>query len=135
MEGEGAVSLPDSVELADLGLPSDRSSLVRYLANSYKGVGEKTAQRLVEEFGADLFRVLHEEPKRLQSVIRADRVDRLLQGWKSDLVRRLERMEEGGENQGDKRRGEEGIPPRRRTRRGARGRSRSGGETPEGTPS
>ena len=60
----GAVSrpvdrIPGRWTSALWALPTDGPALVRYLTNSYKGVGKKTAERLVEEFGSGLFEVLH----------------------------------------------------------------------------
>jgi hypothetical protein len=118
----------DPLDLAGLGLPTEGPALVQYLTNSYKGVGQKTAERLADEFGAGLFEVLHREPERLGSVIMPNRVDQLLEGWKADLGRRMGRM--AGGSQG-KEKGSEAAAaaPRRRTRKGTRGRSRGGGET------
>jgi hypothetical protein len=122
------------LDIASLGLPSDDTALIRYLTNSYKGVGQKTAERLVGEFGAGLFEVLHNEPERLGSVIRADRVDQLLEGWRADLARRLDRGPGEGEAKESKSY-EGGGPSKRRTRRGTRGRSRGGGSKPSKDPS
>jgi hypothetical protein len=90
-------------------------------------VGRKTAERLVEEFGSGLFEVMHTEPGRLASVIRSDRVDQLLEGWKADLERRTLKGEGArAEKQGGSD-ASESSPPRRRARRGTRGRKRNGG--------
>jgi uncharacterized protein (TIGR00288 family) len=122
------VSASDPLDLAGLGLPTEGSAMVQYLTHSYKGVGRKTAERLVEEFGPGLFEVLHREPGRLGSVIMPNRVDQLLEGWKTDLGRRMGRM--AGGSQGKEKGSEEAAAaPRRRTRKGTRGRSRGGGET------
>ncbi len=122
------------LDIGGLGLPTDGPALIRYLANSYKGVGQKSAERLVNEFGSGLFEVLHREPERLGSVIRADRVDQLIEGWRTDLGRRLERM--AGEAQAKEvaSKGNPGRTPRR-TRKGTRGPGRSGGVKPENDPS
>ena len=122
---------PEPLDLAGLGLPTEGPAMVQYLTNSYTGVGRKTAERLVHEFGSGLFEVLHREPERLGSVIKANRVDQLLQGWEADLGRRLGRM--AGEGQAREKGPEEvGATPRRRTRTGTRGRGRDGGgKTPK----
>ena len=137
VQGDQVASIETSGEALDigaLGLPTDGPALIRYLTNSYKGVGEKTAQRLVNEFGAGLFEVLHRDPKRLESVIRADRVGQLLEGWKADLGRRLERR--AGETQGQGTGTTESAPPARpRTRKSTRGRGRGGGGKSEKEPS
>jgi hypothetical protein len=83
----------------------------------------------VEEFGPGLFRVLHQEPHRLESVIKANRVGQLLEGWKADLARRTGRPAGGEESQGPEVSKPE-AQPRRRTRKGTR-RSRGGGAKDE----
>ncbi len=127
---------PESLDLAALGLPTEGPALVQYLTNSYKGVGQKTAERLVEEFGIGLFEVLHREPERLGSVIMANRVDQLLLGWKADLGRRLGRMAGGGQGREIEAKESPGSP-RRRTRKGTRGRggASGGGDKPAKDPS
>ncbi|MCJ7628752.1 MAG: NYN domain-containing protein [Longimicrobiales bacterium] len=117
---------PESLDLAALGLPTEGPALVQYLTHSYKGVGQKTAERLVDEFGIGLFEVLHREPERLGSVIMAKRVDQLLLGWKADLGRRLGRMAGGGQGREVEAK-ESTASPRRRTRKGTRGRGGAGG--------
>ncbi len=99
--------------------------MIRYLTNSYKGVGQKTAERVVAEFGSNLFEVLHKEPGRLQSVLKANRVDQLVEGWKVDLARRLGTApaeETTGTGDGSKETG----AAKRRSRKGTR-RPRGGG--------
>jgi hypothetical protein len=99
--------------------------MVRYLSNSYKGVGKKTAERLVQEYGSGLFEKLHREPKEVEAVIPAGRFEQLLKGWKADLARRLERTSPDTSPQAEEK--EESRPAsRRRTRRGGRGRGKEG---------
>ena len=127
-------SSPEVLDFGALGLPTDGPALVRYLTNSYKGVGRKTSEALVESFGAGLFEVIHREPERLKSVIRADRMDQLLQGWKADLGRRLERLGSGKEPQEDD--ASVSKPrPGRRTRKSSRSRSGGEGSPPANDPS
>ena len=122
----GSPDSGDTLDLASLGLPTDKDALVRYLANSYKGVGQKTAETLVEEFGSHLFHILQSEPERLGSVVRADRVDRLLEGWRQDLARRRERRgKEQGPSEGS--RSDSPGATGRRTRQGSRTKSRGRG--------
>jgi len=132
--GSGRESREGSTEPLDsaaLALPTGGQALIRYLTNSYKGVGKKTAERVVEEFGSELFQVLHAHPERLDAVIPPNRADQLLRGWRSDLARRLERRGEEGNGGGGKNdkseKNEERSSGRRRTRRGSRSRGRSGG--------
>ncbi len=115
-----------------LGLPTDGPAVIRYLTNSYKGVGQKTAETLVETFGPDLFAILLEDPARVAGTLPQSRADQLLEGWKVDLTRRRERR--GAAGSGAK--GGEKAPPapeekartgKRRTRRGSRGRGKGEG--------
>ncbi len=49
--------------------PEDRISVLRYLSSgAVKGVGPKLAEKIVERFGDDTFRILEEEPERLAEV-------------------------------------------------------------------
>ncbi|MDH5590294.1 MAG: NYN domain-containing protein [Gemmatimonadota bacterium] len=79
-----------------LGLPTDPSAILRYLAHRYKGVGEKTAEGLVERFGADLFRVLRDDPEALSSVIGPKRAEQVLAAWNTDYARRTGGGKSGG---------------------------------------
>ncbi len=106
-EAEGIVSLGRlrggsfEVRLADPGradgvpfdaraleLPTSENSIRSYLANRYKGVGIKTAERLVEQFGAEVFSVLHESPERVKKVLSRARAETVLQNWTGDYERR-----------------------------------------------
>ena len=78
---------------AALGLPTDADAQVRYLSNSYGGVGRKTAEKLVEGLGEDLFRVFQEEPERVRDVIPPARAQNVLEQWKADFDRRRSRVE------------------------------------------
>ncbi len=50
-------------------LPADSESLVTYIANSeVKGVGEKTAQRIIKKFGDDALEVIRYKPDLLVSI-------------------------------------------------------------------
>ena len=74
-----------------LGLPSGREATMRYLANSYKGVGKKTAEALVDAFGKDLFEVLQHSPERVREVVPL-RAEQVLTGWRADYVRRMDAL-------------------------------------------
>jgi hypothetical protein len=73
-----------------LGLPTDGPATVRYLSNSYGGVGEKTAEALVEALGDQLFNVLHDDPDRIASIVPQARAERVLEGWRRDFERRAQ---------------------------------------------
>ena len=67
-----------------LRLPTEPAAVRRYLANRYRGVGEKTAATLIDNFGPELFRILAEEPGRLKGVIPPKRAEQLLTAWNKD---------------------------------------------------
>ncbi|MBQ8344859.1 MAG: ATP-dependent RecD-like DNA helicase [Clostridia bacterium] len=50
-------------------MPADRASILRYLASrAIKGIGPKTAERIVEEFGEDSFDVIENHPEWLANI-------------------------------------------------------------------
>jgi hypothetical protein len=95
--------------------------MIRYLANSYKGVGQKTAESLVAEFGQGLYAVLQKEPERIGSLIPAGRAEKLLAAWRTDIDRRQQKLQAEGPEPEDS--GSDDTPPSKRRTRG-RGRSR-----------
>ena len=120
------------VDPSKLGLPTDAGAQVRYLTNRYKGVGKKTAEKLVEGLGENLFTVLQEEPQRVQELIPPARAENVLEQWKADFDRRSGL---GGEKASDRapqdRKDRPGRDQRGPRGRGGRGR-RGGGETSSG---
>lgn len=76
------------VDLKALGLPTDPDAIVRYMTHRYKGVGEKTAETLVEQFGSDVFTVLRDDPARIKNAVPARRGDQVLDAWALDYERR-----------------------------------------------
>lgn len=77
-----------SSSLDDLALPSEKGAIVRYLAHRYKGVGEKTAEALVDHFGADIFRTMHENADAISDVVPPKRAEQVLEAWRADYERR-----------------------------------------------
>ena len=75
-----------------LGLPTSESSIKSYLANRYKGVGEKTAEHIVSHFGKDAFQVVHREPERVRSILPKSRADAVLAAWAGDYDRRAREL-------------------------------------------
>ncbi|KPK79291.1 MAG: hypothetical protein AMS25_13185 [Gemmatimonas sp. SM23_52] len=67
---------------------TELSGLIARLTR-YPGVGERTAQSLVETFGTDVFRVLDEEPERVKELLPDHRAERVLEA-------RREEREAGG---------------------------------------
>jgi hypothetical protein len=67
-----------------LPLPTEESAIVERLA-SYKGVGRKSAEAMVQAFGPDaVFRVLQEQPDRVRQMLGGRRAEQLLRGWQQD---------------------------------------------------
>ncbi|MFO7893582.1 MAG: NYN domain-containing protein [Longimicrobiales bacterium] len=76
----------------DLGLPTEEGAVIRYLSNSYQGVGQKTAEALIEEFGAaGVFNGLDAHPERVKEILGTGRrTELLLEAWNRDYRRRAE---------------------------------------------
>ena len=57
------------VEQSEKQLPADRASILRYLSSgTIKGIGPKTAQRIVDEFGDETFDVMENHPEWLSAI-------------------------------------------------------------------
>ncbi len=57
------------VETCEKQLPADAASILRYLSSgSIKGIGPKTAQRIVDQFGDETFEVIEEHPEWLAAI-------------------------------------------------------------------
>jgi uncharacterized protein (TIGR00288 family) len=112
-EGAAVATFPPG-SLEGLGLPSEPDAIVRYLTHRYKGVGEVTAQMLVDKYGAGLFTALRDDPQAVASAIPAGRGEQLIEAWNADFERRTQ-LRDGGGNGGERPEGR---------RRGGRGRSR-----------
>ncbi len=113
-------------DAGELGLPTDPDAIARYLTHRYRGVGEKTAESLVERFGTDLFRVLRDDPDAIKAAVTPKRAEQVLEAWHTDYERRLGRRSGGGDGGGggDNSRSERGGR-RGGRRRGPRGRNES----------
>jgi uncharacterized protein (TIGR00288 family) len=79
-ETPGAVAGTPAVAPAAEG---DPRSIVSRLTG-YAGVGEKTAETLVDAFGADTLRVLDEEPERVKEVLPESRAERVLEARREE---------------------------------------------------
>jgi uncharacterized protein (TIGR00288 family) len=84
----------------DIGLPTQEGAVIRYLSNSYQGVGQKTAEALIEEFGADgVFNGLDAHADRVKELLGAGRrTELLLEAWQRDFSRRRGAGETVGES-------------------------------------
>ena len=103
----GASTTPSEGSVAKLGLPSEPGAIVRYLTHRYKGVGEKTAETLVEHFGTELFAKMQTDPDAILAVV-PRRGEQVLEAWRSDFARRTG-GDDGPENgSGNGRRGGRG---------------------------
>ena len=71
-----------------LGLPTTEGSIKSYLAHRYKGVGIKTAERLVDHFGASVFEVMQTQPERVRQALFKARAESVLANWAGDYKRR-----------------------------------------------
>ena len=99
---------PPKFDWKALELPTSAASIEKYLAHRYKGVGVKTAERLVKHFGTDVFKVLQHEPERVRKVLPRLRADSVLTSWATDFERRRRALE--------RKAGARGGPPQRRNR-------------------
>ena len=67
---------------------------MKYLSNSYGGVGKRTAETLVDALGDELFHVLEANPSRVAEILPPARAERVMAGWRADYQRRIERSAE-----------------------------------------
>ncbi len=91
-------------------LPTEAGAVIRYLSNSYKGVGQKTAEQLIDAFGANgVFTALATEPDRVREVLGPGRrTDQLMEAWEADLARRRARS---GNGRSEERAGQPAVTP------------------------
>ncbi|MBA4160168.1 MAG: NYN domain-containing protein [Gemmatimonadetes bacterium] len=104
------VAAPDAAEpevaaasfsVEALGLPRDPDAITAYLTNSYKGVGKKTVESMIDAFGEDMFRVFAEEPNRLREVLGDRRAAIVLEQWVADFARRSDTSASAEEASGE----------------------------------
>jgi uncharacterized protein (TIGR00288 family) len=110
-EPEPAPTPSGSVDAGALGLPSAPGAIERYLTNRYKGVGDKTAEALVQAFGADLFNVLQDSPERALEVVPGARGEKVLAAWREDYGRRTGQSTPQADAAGVKETPSEAAPP------------------------
>ena len=65
--------------------PATANGVVRFLKSSLKGVGEKTAEALVQEFGVAVLDILDTDPDRLRKVkgVTKKRLEGMVESWRS----------------------------------------------------
>lgn len=72
------------VQKFHLHAPTTAEGLAKFLATDYfKGIGEKTAQKLVDEFGEELPRIIEDEPSRLMDIkgVTPEKAQDIHQSW------------------------------------------------------
>ena len=87
-ETDSATLSGEDFSASSIGLPTDPQAIVRYLAHRYKGVGQKTAETLVEQFGPALFQTLRDDPESVKAALPSNRGEQVLVAWKADYARR-----------------------------------------------
>jgi hypothetical protein len=71
------------------GLPQNAAEVLSYVTTNYNGVGPKSVQTLIDEFGATrVFDALDKLPDRVRELLGPSRGDRLLAAWREDVRRR-----------------------------------------------
>ena len=70
---------------ASPGLSSDQADVVEKMARGYQGVGRRTAERLVEEFGDQVLDVIDNEPGRIEEILPRGRAQAVIDGRCSEL--------------------------------------------------
>ena len=66
------------------GLTPDRTELVERMARSYQGVGRRTAERLVAEFGKAVMDVIDNEPGRIEKILPRGRAQAVIDGRRAE---------------------------------------------------
>ncbi|MDP2469367.1 MAG: hypothetical protein Q8W46_00785, partial [Candidatus Palauibacterales bacterium] len=59
--------------------------LVEKMARGYQGVGRRTAERLVEEFGDQVLEVIDNDPERIENVLPKGRAQAVIEGRRAEL--------------------------------------------------
>ena len=77
--GDSGVSAPADPQAGSA------AEIVSRLKKRYAGVGEKTAEALVDAFGSDVYRVLDEEPERVREVLPENRANRIIEARRQEL--------------------------------------------------
>ena len=70
-------------------LPDDKDGMIKYLSSGrVKGIGKKTAKKIVEKFGASTFKVLQETPGRLNEIkgLKRTIIDEIKQNLKDNKI-------------------------------------------------
>jgi uncharacterized protein (TIGR00288 family) len=65
-------------------LSGDQADMVERMARGYQGVGRRTAERLVEEFGDRVLDVIDNEPGRIEAVLPSGRAQAVIDGRRAE---------------------------------------------------
>jgi len=87
-------STPDAFSAEALGLPTEPEAISTYLTTSYKGVGKKTADTLLDKFGTGLFQAMQERTSEVRSLLDERRAGTLIDQWKADYAKRSPKIVE-----------------------------------------
>ncbi len=87
---EGATERPaasetEQEEVREAPVESGPNAALIGRLTAYAGVGRRTAESLVDAFGADVFRVLDQEPERVRQILPDHRAERVLEARKKEL--------------------------------------------------
>jgi len=88
-QAPAAAPQPAAFSAESLGLPTTSAEIEAYLS-TYKGVGKKTVESLVNAFGDGVFRTLEEDPDAVRSLLTDRRAAPILEQWSEDRDRRRE---------------------------------------------
>jgi hypothetical protein len=66
------------------GFNSGQTDLVERMSRGYQGVGRRTAERLVEEFGDSVLDVIDNEPQRIEAVLPRGRAQAVIDGRRAE---------------------------------------------------
>ncbi|MGB5676079.1 MAG: hypothetical protein WBO43_16230, partial [Gemmatimonadota bacterium] len=90
--GSGDVGEPAAEPVADKptaeaskAMTSGREDMVERMARGYQGVGRRTAERLVDEFGDRVLDVIDKEPDRIESVLPKGRAQAVIDARRAEL--------------------------------------------------
>ena len=70
-------------------LPTSKRGITNYLSSGIvRGIGPRTAERIVDHFGEDTLTILDREPERLSEVIKPSLAKQLAQAWAENQTSR-----------------------------------------------
>lgn len=84
---------------ADLDLPVEPVEIARHLS-SYRGVGIKTAEAMINRFGTDVFAAMNDQADAVRELLGPRRAQTLLDQWKLDLESRSSAKGTGAKQSG-----------------------------------